>query len=357
MGLEATMGNQPEGTVMERRAWAWGAAPAARALDLQPIMSAQYYECRLGADQGQVDYLVAFSRGAAAPLRERLSVFGSGDGPAPERWSALQRLAVAWADGRSLVSVQSPTFWLEFDDHVGAEASSAMPSVSVCLVPGYQATRPLASGQNARDLATAADALDHLQLEDHGKNGALAEELQTCFDQLPDGARWIHLSVMLGRNPCAVKLYGVFPRSQLLPYLQRIGWAGDALAIEAIMKDVYAPSLVGDQVFVDLNLDTLRDPQRCTLGLAVAQQHLAWVPCSEPDRRGILQRWLGAGLCTAKQATDVSSWVNAASQGGYDAAAADPLLMPFLDIKLVWQTGKRLLAKAYLGCHRQGGPF
>ena len=343
--LEGIASKEFEARAAGQGRWAWGTEPVARALELASIMSAQYHECRLGADQGQVDYLVAFSRAAAAALSRRLS--GSWlDGPLPERRRALGRLVGAWAGGRSVVSAQSPTFWLEFDDCAATSARAALPSVSVCLVPAYRGNRPLNGGDSARGLATALDALGHLGVQESGS----PEELRGCFEGLPDGARWIHLSVMLGRTPSALKLYGAFPRKELLPYLDRIGWAGDARAIERIMGDVYGASLLGEQVFVDLNLDTFRDVGRCTLGLAVTPQHLVQGPAPESDRRRILDRWIAAGLCTEEQAADVKSWVNRA---GGDTVEGG-MLRPFLDLKLVWQAGRSLQAKAYLGVHQAG---
>jgi len=196
-------------------------------------------------------------------------------------------------------------------------------------------------------LATAIDVLGHLGID----RGGQLEELRGCFERLPDGARWIHLSVMLGRTPTALKLYGSFQRGAVLPYLREIGWAGDGEAIEAILGDVYGAPLLGDQVFLDLNLDTYRDARRCTLGLAVAPQHLFDGPAREPDRRRVLERWIEKGLCTRAQASDLRCWINGTDDG---LTAARWMLRPFLDLKLVWQAGRALLAKAYLGVHRVG---
>ncbi len=347
MSLEGTVpvDGSARAAAQGRRSWA-AAPPFARALGLDSYVSAHYYECRLGPQRGQVDYLAAFSRGAASALQGRLSAAWAPSRQAP-RAEALRRLVGAWSDGESLVSVESPTLWLEFDDHDLQAARTSLPSVSVCLVPGYDPERPLAAGQSARDLATAEDTLRHLRTETSG-----SDHLRACFESLPEHGRWIHLSVMLGRAPCAVKLYGCFPRRALLPYLRRIGWCGDLEGLGGLLEELYPRALVGEQAFVDLNLDTFRDPERCTLGLAFAQQHLRLGPELHDDRRQVLERLAAAGLCSEEEARTLRRWVAPQSADDGLPAALVPF-RPFLDLKLVWNARKPLLAKAYLGSHQQ----
>jgi hypothetical protein len=332
--------------------------PLARTLDVERIMDAQYYECRLAPSRDQVDYLLAFSRGAASALHRRLQAHSGAREPGQRaRWRALMRLVEAWADGRSTISTRVPTMWLEFDDLstvnlAGADAGRTIPSVSMCLVPGYRCDRPLALGDLQRDQATASEILDALGVP---RTASLNAALSESFRQLPAGGRWIHLSVMLGRTPCAVKLYGVLPRHELLAYLQRIEWRGDLACVAAAMEGPYGRDLVGDELFVDLNLDTYHDPDRCTLGLAVAQQQRDRGLVPDPGRRQVLDRWAAAGLCGRERWEMLRDWselVRRSAMGASAGVTRADVTAAFLDLKLVWDSGSGLSAKAYLGAHR-----
>jgi hypothetical protein len=104
------------------------------------------------------------------------------------------------------------------------------------------------------------------------------------------------------------------------------------------MDGPYGPDLVGDEVYIDLNLDNFRDPSRCSLGLAVGQQHVTRGPDRDPARKRILDRWISSGICETEKASTIRAWCAAPSR--------------FLDLKLVWQSSTGLTAKAYLGAHR-----
>ena len=311
-------------------------ARVATDLGIADLVDAQYYEIRLGESQEQIDYLPAFSRAAAphlrARLRERAGPRQRSDG---SRWRLLAALVEAWADGHSWISLRVPTVWLEFDDLHNVEADDAVPSVSVCLVPGYRCDRPIAWRDPEGDRRTLHEVLTALGFE---RTQDLDLALDDVFAHLPPDGRWIHLSVMLGREPCAVKLYGSMLRHDLLPYLRKIGWCGDVQVISSILEGVYSPRLVGEEVFVDLNLDTFRDPARCSLGLAAGQQHAHRDPARDASRGRLLDRWVEDGLCAPAKRESLRGWPPASNRSA------------FLDLKVVWQRHAGLTGKAYLGC-------
>jgi hypothetical protein len=177
-------------------------------------------------------------------------------------------------------------------------------------------------------------------------------DLERVFAELPSHARWIHLSYMLGRARRAVKLYGVMPRAELLPYLQRVGWAGDRSAVERALGQLYPEALLGNELYVDLNLDDFRDPERSTLGLAVAQQHLQRGNDSDPSRRAILEAWRDAGLCEPSKLEEASAWP------GSTPRRRGPFRreIRYLDVKLVWRPNS-WQAKAYVGKFERVGLF
>jgi hypothetical protein len=288
---------------------------------------AEYYECRLEPQAQQVDYLCALQREGARQL------LGSGVFLGEAKRGPLERLLTTWLEDESLLATRVPFIWLEFDDM--ASRAEAPPSVSVCLVPNYRVERVLPDGVRARHLETAVSVLQELQPETAHHDARLLEE---CFAALPAGGRWIHLSVMLGREPQAVKLYGVFPRAELLPYLKAIEWCGNFSAIEALLRGPYCEELVGNELYVDLNLENFRDPARASLGLAVSQQHALRGPEPDPSRAKVLSSWVAEGLASPAKAEAGQRWLDRREH--------------FLDLKLVWQGGITT-PKAYLGVLRE----
>jgi hypothetical protein len=314
-------------------------------LGIGGIGGTQYLECRLGRGHAQVDYLCAISRSSSAAFFETLTTYASArataEGPG---WREVLGLLDRWRHGESPITPTAPGIWLEFDDVAGDARHSARPSVSVGLVANYRFGRPLNPTVVERDLGVARDALRAVGV---GVSEPMGASLSRCFASLPPSGRWIHLSVMLGRDPSAIKLYGVMSREALLPYLRTIGWRGDEDALSRLLAGAYGPDLVGDEVFLDLNLENFRDPERCSLGLAVAQQHVVRGPDPDPRRRRVLERWVSLGFAERSRAEEIlealGDRVDVLHPGGR-----------FLDLKLVWQAGGAVTAKAYLGSHRGG---
>lgn len=139
-----------------------------------------------------------------------------------------------------------------------------------------------------------------------------------------------------------------------MSYLNRIGWAGSAAAVQAALSQLYPARLLGDELYVDLNLENSLDPERATLGLAVAQQHLENGPDRDPTRSEVLAGWLKAGLCDFAKVDLARAWAES------DWNAPQSLFVReqrYLDLKLVWQPSTGWDAKCYLGRHQQRGFF
>lgn len=315
-----------------------------RRIGIDHLWASQYFECRLGSPDQQVDYLCAFSRSAATALHRKLHAFAQCSHPGGESWIPVERLLGMWVDRSSLTSQVVSTMWLEFDDVCRPGVGCPTPSVSICLVNGYRHDRSLDARPKEGE-AVARELLDAIDAD-----RAAIRAIADCFECADRYVDWIHLSVMIGRKPQAVKLYGTMSRERLLPFLRRVRWSGDERAIEEALATLYPPDLVGEELFVDLNLDNFRVPERCSLGLAVGQQHVVRGPHTDPARASMLDRWTTAGLCAPEKADAVRRWVERAPESAaeYDRLMADR----FIDLKLVWQAGGRFQAKAYLGGHR-----
>jgi hypothetical protein len=312
----------------------------AAAAGLDRVAASHYIECRLGAARDQIDYLCAFPRARANITAAALERYRARVGvPRDHAWCTAVRVLEAWSSGESALAARVPFLWLEFDD-VGDARPCAALSVSACLVPGYRNDRPVNPTVIERDLQAVKDVLGSLEVE---ADRQLESLLSSCFENLPAPGRWIHASVMWGRTPRAIKLYGVMPRTELRAYLEKIGWAGNFAALEDTLARAYGSELLGHDVFVDLNLDDFRDPRRCTLGLEASQQQ--WYAGREGDRgrANVLARWVDQALATELDAGAIKAWI---------AADSSAEIQKFLDLKLVLQRTE-LSAKAYLGAYRR----
>lgn len=316
------------------------AAPLLDALGVSGLIASQYYELRLAAHDAQVDYLVVFDRERATLLQRAIAERVLRERAYQcEGWHKILRVLDDWVRGGNFTGRRTPAIWFELDAHA-QQPAGAVPSLSVCLAPDYRADEPVAAS-SAEDAAHAQELLQRL-----GASSEQRSRASEAFELLPAGARWIHLSSMLGRERVATKLYGVMRRAQLLPYLARIGWAGDPGAVAAALVDLYPQAKLGDELYLDLNLEDFRDAERVSLGLAVAQQHLRQAAEPDPTRRDILSAWVEAGLCDAQKAAFVEEWPRSIASRRQHLLQRD---FRYLDVKLVWRANSGWSAKAYLG--------
>lgn len=318
--------------------WSSPARPAVE-LGVESRLSSQYFEFRLAPGQEQVDYLFAVHPAAARRTVDRLRNLAEQREVA--EFSSIARLIERWTTVHGPLAVRVPTLWFEYDAFLSASAS-AVPSISLCITPGYSARRPLIE-RDPMDLAVACEALDLLDVNAATTGRSL---LQPAFDELPDGARIIHVSAMLGRDPKAVKLYGVLDRGELIPYLERLGWAGNFRSLEFALAELYPANLLGRELYFDLNLENLRNPVRASLGLAVSQQHVLRGPDRDPSRLRVLDAWTNAALCDPQKVKDVRAWLDSPASRSEARLANAPRL---LDVKLTWHEDLGYCAKAYLG--------
>jgi hypothetical protein len=309
---------------------------------VERLSCARYVECRLLPGQPDLDYLLAFSRSRAEALETAL-VHALAEAPVSQRqrWKPLLSLLGAWRDGSSRTSRQVPAIWLEFDAVNRSGRRGVSPSVSVCMTPDYRAEQEIFANSQSQELSVIDEVLALLGVQSVGQR-LVAE----CFRCLPPGSRWIHFSTMIGRDSRALKLYGVLPRCELMPYLDAIGWGGDRSTVSYLLQELYPGEVLGDLVFIDVNLSNLRDSRTASLGLAVSQQHLVRGADKDPLRRGVLDRWCESGLACAERIAAIQNVLS-------DPASCSLRDGRFLDLKLVWSADAGLVAKGYLGFHYQ----
>jgi hypothetical protein len=330
----------------------------------------QYLECRLGRRvPPQVDLLVsAATTFERANLRRLLAARAAAT---PELW-AIRRFTEAWGSPASPLHRSVPVAWLEFD-HMERDPEP-IASVGICLAPAYLdpfAALPPQPPQQV--LATILDSLRAIR-----RHEASAEEVgcfERCLDRLPPGASWIHLSVMAGRAPVELKLYGVFPADAVVPHLAAIGWAGDPAAVAGMLARYCPAERTGGAVYLDLPVTGMLSPARAGAGVVFAQQQLRIAGEHDPARAALLDQLVADGLCDAEERDELRRWPGHAVRALADAEPAHPAaeavspaaeavspaaeavspaaeavsIDRWFDIKLAHRTRERLLAKAYLG--------
>lgn len=324
---------------------------------LPELDNSRYLELRLGESRGQVDYLMSLTQRQAQMLARSLS---SSDGPGME---AVRRLGEHWTPTAPPALRAIPSAWLEFDDVAHQEAPAA--SVCVCVAPTYRDPyAPIPAQPPGELLDTIVEWVRALRQQDPGSDQR--QVLRRCIDALPDGARWIHLSLMSARDPVALKLYGVFPADTLLRYLQEIAWPGTLTTFSQFLRRFHSPEQDGEEIYLDFPLAAFEDRPGAGLGLCFSQQQLRGSErrrSGDPARASLLKALVRDGACTSVQAAALAEWVArpAATISSADGRAALPQaalqIDRWLDLKLVYHDARPLLAKAYLGFARRRTGF
>src|SRR5262249_131859 len=146
-------------------------------------------------------------------------------------------------------------------------------------------------------------------------------------------------------QPAVVKLYGSVPRAHLLSYLNQIGWSGSVSDLTAVLTRFCVAETIDDFMYIDLSIDETVLPR---LGIAFAQQQIQNLPGKDPTRRALLDRCVGAGLCSPENREELLLW-----PGSFHILPASeqwPIkIHKWLDIKLVYDPAAPLEAKGYLG--------
>jgi len=305
------------------------------------------FECRLGDAAPRADFLFCSKaeeggREVLAGLQPREELGASL--LAHPVWQRLRRFARDWADPGSPFHEPVRNLWFEFD----LEAPPADPPVPSV----FFGTEALRSGASEAP-AWLARVLEGLRGDAPGP--ALRAALDRCVAALPSGASIFQVGMMLARPGEAVRVCvrGVAPE-QRLAFLERAGWARETGALARVLADL--PPLADS---VDLDLDLLPEvgPK---LGLE----------CSfyggDPARWGFpafVDALVDRGLCLKEKRDGLLAWSGGVHERQRPerwpadlrrrSAALGPgtasafIRWPY-HVKLVYQAGRPLEAKAYL---------
>ena len=298
-----------------------------------PPSSVAGFECRLGANQSRVDFQTSL------PLEQNF----------PKQflthpiWRSLQEFYQEWALPTSLLHQVVEGIGLEFDIN-GCLNSVPIPCIFLLL-------NSIAASDSDKFIETASSLLKR-QISTQ-----LESNLQLCADSLPPGAFFSHFGAMLSRSSdeaIRVVVKGLTPE-QLGDYLTKIGWTDPTNTFSALI-----PTL---SRFVNDGLLSFDVGKRI-------YPRIAWegfskkMPQEQPQWQPFLHYLVEQELCTPNKRDALLVW------NGYSYPSSTPGLWPenisWVDrllgsraislfrrwinhIKVVYQPGHPLQAKAYLG--------
>lgn len=310
------------------------------------------FESRLAEPEPRVDFLVSVK--AETGGREVLAGL---DPSAPELdpglladpvWQRLRGFARAWAAPGSELDRRVQNLWCEFDLN-GGDAPPTAPSVFL----GSDAVH----GEHAADRAAwlADEALGVLR--GAPLDPALRGRFVAAAAALPAGAAVFQTGLMLGRpggeGMLRLCVRGL-TRAGARTYLERVGWPAGGAPAEELLDEAF-----GRADSVDLDLDLTPEPAP-KLGLECS--FIAGPP--QAYRLPAFLDWLAArGLCTEGKRRGLLAWTRALHQRqfphawppelatrarGLGGGTVSMYVRWVYHIKLVFQPGRALEAKAYL---------
>lgn len=247
------------------------------------------FEIRLDHDD-TVDLGILLTPGAG---RDELT--GSHGSPIAElaerspAWQRLSRLCDDWARPGSHSHHRIQQMFLEFDAAELEASTSPVPSVFLSIHSefGWQ----VVDDTNTNDwlLDEALPILHGAALPD-----SMRRDVRRCIDALPDAGRLLHVAVMLGRTPMALRLFIALPVETLRDTLAACGWPGDPAELESLH------ARYGDSAgFAQIQLD-LYEGVRGRIGLEFSPRAEGW--------HKLLDRLIDDGLCLPRKCTALLDW-------------------------------------------------
>ena len=298
-----------------------------------PPSSMAGFECRLGANQSRVDFQTYL------PLEQNL----------PEQflthptWQSLQEFYQEWALPTSVLHQVVEGIGLEFD------IDGCLNGVPIPCI--FLALKPIAAGDSDKLIETVSSLLKR-QISTQ-----LETNLQLCADSLPPGAFFSHFGAMLSRSSeeaIRVVVKGL-TSEQLVDYLTKIGWIDPTNTFSALV-----PAL---SEFVDVILLSF-DVGKKVYPRIAWEGFLKKLPQEQPQWQLFLDYLVAQELCTPSKRDALLAW------NGFSQPSSAPELWPrniswgdrllgsraislfyrwINHIKVVYQPGNPLQAKAYLG--------
>ncbi|MBD2729699.1 hypothetical protein H6G96_26125 [Nostoc sp. FACHB-892] len=298
-----------------------------------PVSSLAGFECRLGANQSRVDFQTHLA------LEQNL----------PEQflthptWQSLQEFYREWALPKSVLHQVVEGIGLEFD------IDGCLDGVPIPCI--FLALKPIAAGDSDRLIETGSSLIKHrisIQLQSN---------LRLCADALPPGAFLSHFGAMLSRSSeeaIRVVVKGLTPE-QLIDYLTQIGWTDPTNTFSTLVPTL---SEFVDYILLSFDVGKRVYPRISWEGF------LKKLPQDQPHWQQFLDYLVAQELCAPSKRDALLAW------NGFSQPSSAPEFWPrnislgdrllgsraislfsrwINHIKVVYQPGYPLEAKAYLG--------
>jgi hypothetical protein len=293
------------------------------------------FECRLGPDQSIVDFQVQVPR--------RQFHLSGGFSQSPE-WRSLQPFWDAWLDESSTLHKSVSQTGLEFDME---RSTMAGPAVFVAL---------------RNDAGTDLDRLTAVavRLADEASVARAAPMLRACVEAMPERAFLQFIGAMRSRATSALRVnVSGLSAGQIAGYLEDAGWPHPVAPLQPILATL---GDFADEFAVCLDI-TDRLLPRLGIECILREQ-----PVHEPRWRGLLDYLTDLDTCTMAKGQALLTWTGDTLErqmpGSWpqnlfwgDRLLGDRAVSTFYrylsHTKLIYQPGRPIEAKAYLGfCHQ-----
>lgn len=286
------------------------------------------FECRLEAGAERTDFELCLRAAGAGrtALAAGLDALAAAIPPASAGWPRVLAVLREWVDPGSPLYGGLPVLWIEFD----LEAAAPEPFVVLTLQDARGEDghlRPAAERCLARALALQSD----------GRSAAPAiERIRAAVEMLPPRARLLHVALRPSAAGDVLRLIVKLPWEGIPAYLESLRWTGSTADLREWLgvscRATPCPSL-------NIDLGPTAGPR---IGI---EHHFPSDPRTDLRWRALFDALQAAGACAPERRRQLEAW----------PSHADPSPPPGLVrverellVKVVYQTGEALRAKAYL---------
>ncbi|NJN68432.1 MAG: hypothetical protein HC884_17815 [Chloroflexaceae bacterium] len=315
------------------------------------------FECRLGTPDQTADFLLCVE--VVDRQREVLAGLRPGIDLSPTLlehpvWQQIRNFSLTWADPASVLHEKALNVWLEFDmaELEGSRLALPVPSAFLGSRHICNTATPNEAHQHTWITRTALPLLTGQHLPEPVEN-RLIEAIQ----RLPAGPHIFQLGAMVARKPPFVRICITrMDPQQVPPYLEAIGWPGTTDELGRLVEEL--DGLV-DRIDVDLDISEQISPRvglECSFDPKQSPEYEPrWYPflaylvekslCTS-DKRDALLRYSGF----AHEQSDPDRWPAALRKASklMGSQFLSIITRGLNHVKIVYQSGRPLEAKAYL---------
>lgn len=317
------------------------------------------FESRLSSSKPNVDFSFAVSskrgeRGALVNLVTKNNL--------PEKfythpeWHHFSDFTLVWMDPKSILHDKVLGVWFEFDEDSFFETS--VPCVFINTIPIRTC-----SIKNSSQYSWLTDVAMPL-LIGHRLSKNIEEQLFNCINKMPTRASIFQVGTMLSRSTYGIRLLiNKINSNQIIPYLQSIGWSDESGGLSSVIEEL---EKFVTRFVLHIHIDGKVDPKigiECSFYSGYDGQKKEWTNflnylvkkglCVQ-EKQDSLLRFTGFELEDINNNYDLNSFIPSVKlpDDGYSRAS-----VRFIShIKIVYQSGQPLEAKAYLGVREYGIP-